>query len=109
MYQFVNLMSQDITIVDNSGKIVAVIKTSGNIARVETKTVKTGEINGIPVTMTEFGKLMGLPEPKDDTILIVSTLVAQACKDREDVFIPNEPLRDEQGNCIGYKSLGRIE
>ena len=108
MQKFVNLTPHDVTIVNDSGEVIATIKASGKIARIETKTVKTEEINGIPVTRTEFGKLAGLPEPEDNTVFIVSSLVAQACKEREDVYIPNEPVRDEHGNIIGCKSLGKI-
>lgn len=98
------------------------IEPSGQVARVTTKTVPVIEtelylggtfskhpmtIEGIPVTMTEFGEVEGLPDPKPGVVYIVSSLVAQRVPDRWDVFIPNESVRDSQGR-IGYKSLGRI-
>ncbi len=87
---------------------LASIPASGKLARVSAKTVVTGEINGIPVTSTVYGEVEGLPEPADDTIYVVSQLVASRVPDRQDVFIPNESVRDAHGRIIGCKSLGHI-
>ena len=85
------------------------IQPYGTIARVSTQTVIEGYIdNLIPITKTVFGEVENLPEPEEGTIYIVSSLVAQRCSHRKDVFIPNESVRDEQGRIIGCKSLGRI-
>ena len=84
------------------------IPPSGIIARVTATTVTIGDVDGIPVTATVFGQVENLPEPEDGTIFIVSSLVAQRCRDRYDVFIPNESVRDENGRIIGCRSLGRI-
>ena len=54
------------------------------------------------------GAVEGLPEERDDTLIIVSSLVAQAARDRSDLVIPNEAVRDEKGQIVGCKSLGRI-
>ncbi len=73
-------------------------------------------INGIPITKTVFGDIQlvdgegnvyPMPEICDDTIYIVSALVARA-SDRPDFFIVNETVRDEKGRIIGYKSFARV-
>lgn len=88
------------------------VEPSGIIARVSAKTVMVDAIRlpsfSMPITATEFGEIEGLPAPEEGTVYIVSSLVAQKCKDRNDVFIPNESVRDSQGRIIGCKSLGRI-
>lgn len=85
---------------------------SGVVARVSSETVDAGSLdfNGtkIPLTTTAYGEAQGLPDQRDDTLLIVSSMVAARCKDRTDVFIPNEPIRDAEGRIIGCKSLGRV-
>jgi len=65
----------------------------------------------VPITKTRFGEVEveGLPEPEEDTIYIVSNLVAQAVPHREDVFFPDDLVRDEHGNIIGCRALGKIE
>jgi len=89
---------------------------SGTVARCnvdrEKKDKIIDEIDGweitIPVTKTRFGEVEGLPEPQEGTIYIVSNLVAQAVPDREDVFFPDDIVRDSQGNIIGCRALGKI-
>lgn len=102
----VNLTPHEVNFITDAGTIT--IPASGILARVTTKTVTVGEINGIPVTSTEFGEVEGLPAPTPDTVYIVSSLVASRVPDRNDVFIPNESVRDENGRIIGCRSLGRI-
>ena len=93
-------------------KTLLTVEPSGIIARVSAKTVMVDAIRlssfSVPITATEFGDVEGLPTPEEGTVYIVSSLVAQRCKDRNDVFIPNESVRDSHGRIIGCKSLGRI-
>ena len=104
----INLTPHAITFVDENNQIKKVIEPSGNIARVGATTVTVGELAGIPVTTTEFGEVIGLPDKTSDTIFLVSSLVAGRVPDRDDVFIPNESVRDDKGRIVGCKSLGRI-
>jgi len=102
----INLTPHEVNIITDNGNIS--IPASGTIARCKTEREVTGTINGIPVTRTKFGEVENLPEPKENTIFIVSSLVAQAVPHRNDVFIPDDSVRDEQGRIIGCRSLGRI-
>lgn len=116
----INLTPHSINFVNEDGTPVLAVAPSGQLARVSARTVKTGrhfavyapeEETGfklIPETVTEYGEVEGLPAPADDTIYVVSSLVASRCMDRPDVFIPNESVRDAQGRIIGCKSLGRV-
>lgn len=61
---------------------------SGEVARVASVSRDSGKINGIPVRVTEFGEVTGIPAPQEDTIFIVSLLVAQRA-DRSDVVSPD--------------------
>lgn len=87
------------------GKVIE----SAGLARCESVVEKIGEIDGIKVNRRKFGVVYGLPEPQEDTIYIVSALVAQAVAgQRDDVFIVDETVRDEQGKIIGCNALARI-
>lgn len=85
------------------------VPASGQLARVSAKTV-TADVsyNSIPVTYTSYGEVEGLPERKENTIYVVSSLVASRVPNREDVFIPNESVRDPEGRIVGCKSLGHV-
>jgi hypothetical protein len=102
-----NLTPHNIVVIVNDD-IRYVITTSDSVARCSSSTEVIGEVNGIPITRTIYGEIVGLPDPKENTIYIVSTLVAQACPNRDDLFIPNEVVRDDSGKVIGCKSFGRV-
>lgn len=104
---FVNLTPHEITFIFADGNEL-VIPPSGNLARVSVKTEKVDEVEGIPVTTSVFGEVEGLPEPKEGTAYLVSSLVAQRVQGRDDVFIPSDSVRDSEGRIIGCRSLGRI-
>ncbi|MFB6367662.1 hypothetical protein ACFCP7_27240 [Paenibacillus elgii] len=86
---------------------VRTIESTG-FARAKTERTKIGDIDGIPVFRTVFGNVEGLPDPQPETVYIVSALTAQAVPHRDDVFIPDDAVRDEQGRVIGCRALGRI-
>ncbi len=88
------------------------ILPSGVIARCEVTRHQVDSIvvDGveIPVNKTIFGQVENLPEPKKDTIYVVSSLVAQAVPHRNDVFVPDDTVRDEQGRIIGARALAKV-
>lgn len=108
----VNLTPHSITFVDALGNTVLTVEPSGLVARcaVDRVQVDTVTVDGIsvPVNQTRFGKVENLPEPQEGTIYIVSALTAQAVPEREDVFITDDAVRDEQGRIIGCRALARI-
>ena len=104
----INLTPHAITFIGTDNMVTRVVEPSDTLARVKATTITVGEIDGIPVTGTSYGEVEGLPLPQDDTIYIVSSLVAQRVPERLDVFIPNESVRDDKGRIIGCRSLGRV-
>jgi hypothetical protein len=60
-----------------------------------------------PIVKSVFGEVFDLPEKEEDTIIIVSMVVAKARPDRDDLVFPNELVRDDSGVIIGCKSLAR--
>ena len=62
----------------------------------------------IDIMKKSFTEIEGLPEPKENTYYVVSALVAGAAKNRNDLLIPNDIIRDEEGRIIGCKNLAKI-
>ena len=104
--EVINLTPHAINFVVNDD--IVTINPSGTLARVATTTEIVGSLNGIPITQTKFGEVEGLPDPTPGKVFLVSSLVAGRVPDREDVFIPNESVRDDEGRIIGCKSFGKI-
>lgn len=107
--QIINLTPHSITIVDENDMPILVLPKTDVPARVSCSIVTTGEtINGIPVTANSYSDIENLPAPAEDTVYIVSSIVASRCKNRNDVFVPNESVRNDAGIIIGCRSLGRV-
>ncbi len=49
-----------------------------------------------------------LPAERSGTLLVVSLLVALLHRDREDLVVPADLVRDRQGAVIGCKGLARV-
>lgn len=91
---------------------VVTVPPSGQVARCATSRVQVDAVTAegvtIPVNRTQFGEVTGLPEPQPNTIYIVSALVAQAVPERQDVFIVDDAVRDEQGRIVGARALAHV-
>ena len=91
---------------------VVTIPPSGLVARCATSRMQVDTVTvdsiSVPVNQTRFGEVSDLPDPQPDTIYVVSALVAQAVPDRQDVFIVDDAIRDDQGRIIGCRALAHI-
>ena len=110
--RIINLTPHTITFVDDVGNIVLTVEPLGQVARCAASRVQVDTVTvdgiAIPVNRTQFGEVTGLPEPQEGTIYIVSSLTAQAVPEREDVFIVDDSVRDEQGRIIGVRALAHV-
>ena len=78
---------------------------SVGVARATTESKLVGFIDDLPIMQKSFGKVYGLPDPNlidENTILIVSSLTAQAAKAENHpllgkMYIVNDTLRDANG------------
>ena len=103
-----NFTPHNVVIVMNESTIVI---PSDGIARVtEAKTVTPSiDVDGVIVETfkSSFGEVENLPPQEDGVMVIVSAMAASAAKDRNDLLVPGELVRDNDGNIIGCKSLRR--
>ena len=106
--ELINLTPHAINIVQFDGGVV-LLPASGQVARVATsrasgQTLIWGDSVSIQTSRVEFGEVDGLPDPVDNTVYIVSGMVASRVN-RSDVFAPGELVRDAAGAVIGCKGL----
>jgi hypothetical protein len=77
---------------------------SGSVARVLSKRHTVTERCGVViVSAPEIVGVTGLPDPERDTYLIVSRVVKNAVPDRDDCIVPDDLVRDTDGNVIGCR------
>jgi len=112
--RLVNLTPHAITIYCVGEKIE--IPSSGIVARVEQTFAPAGTIScdgkEIPLVVAGFGEIRDLPEPEDGVLYIVSLVVAQASRERDDLIVPDTSpegvIRDENGRIIGTKRFLKV-
>jgi len=107
MIRVINLTPHDINIVGDDGQVTQTFPASGELARCSVSREQIGEVDGIAVNRTVFGAVTGLPEQQEGVVYIVSALVAKAA-DRDDVLIPDDTVRDEQGRIVGCRAFARV-
>ena len=101
-----NLTPHPITVIDESNNIIQTIASDG-LVRLKSTTVDAGfTVDDCKISKTVFGEPEGLPEYEFGQFYIVSQLVKSALPDREDLLVPAEVVRDENGNIIGCRSFG---
>jgi hypothetical protein len=104
---FINCTPHPITLVRENGEVIMTLPKGEVIPRLSQSTKQVDVVNGVSITETQFGETQDLPAPVEGTLLIVSRLVLSANPDRNDLVVPNELVRDADGNIIGCKSLAR--
>ena len=104
-----NFTPHNVVIVMN--ETTKIVIPSDGIARVtETKTVAPSiDVDGVIIETfkSSFGEVENLPPQEEGVMVIVSAMAASAAKDRNDLLVPGELVRDNDGNIIGCKSLRR--
>lgn len=109
--RIINLTPHEVKIVDGGNNVVAVFPSDG-VAWVSQYDVLVDEINSIPVVKTEFGEVLGLPEPAEDTVFIVSRITVEVARARglntDDLLITSGAVRDDQGQIVGCRALARL-
>ena len=92
-----------IVLLDNGEKNL--YKSMGSL-RLSTSTKIDGSLDdGTPITTTKFGQLTEIPLVIENTIYIVSSIVCNAHKTRDDFYIPDQIVRNETGKILGCRSL----
>ena len=111
--RIMNLTPHELSIERCNGEMLCV-PPSGQVARVAVENNFQGElqlkgeddnINIVSLYRSVYGKVEGLPEPKDNYRYIVSRMVKDRVPDREDVYVPGAPIRDWGGEVIGCHGL----
>lgn len=104
MPSFVNLTPHDVTVIKGNGQSMTIPK-SGDVARCSQTRKDVDQINDIMLSVTQFGDVEGLPEPRWGVWFIVSALVRAGVPHRKDVLSPGALVRDDAGNVIGCQGF----
>ena len=89
----------------DSKTLVQEIPATGVVPRCQQVNSLINEEEGIGYYATSYGEVVGLPEPEENTLLVVSFMVRQALPERKDLVSPGDLVRDEAGVILGCKGF----
>lgn len=108
-----NLTPHDITIRGAAGDTVLPGAGKDGSARVSVSETIVGDINGIPVVKLLYGDIVGLPEPEEGTVYLVSAMVLGRTDRRgKDVFGPDSgssAVRNDKNQIVAVTRLSAGE
>jgi len=99
----INCTPHVITIITAGDDVV--LSPSGIVPRLSVTRILVGMTDGIPVARPTLGETENLPAPVAGTTLVVSALVAEANRHRQDLASPGELVRNAAGQPIGCRGL----
>lgn len=108
--RLVNLTPHPVRVLLADGAVAA-IPPSGPPARCAVSRRVVGwvqwEGHPVPVHETLFGAVEDLPPEQPGTLLIVSLAVTRAALDRDDLLVPDDVVRNEDGSVAGCRAFSR--
>lgn len=102
-----NMTPHPVIILDGENHEVMRFESDGQIRLDSVVDRNYDPVCGVPTCRTFFRDPVGLPDREDGKFYIVSQLVKSACRDRRDLLVPSDVVRDDEGNIVGCRSLGR--
>lgn len=106
--EVVNLTPHAVNVCAQDGEILVSYPPSGTLARCVKSEVKVGSLNGMDIMSVQMGEVFDLPEPRENTVFIVSRITASAVPERSDVLCTNGLVRDDEGRPIGCTSFSKV-
>ena len=97
--KIINLTPHDIVYQNEEGE-QEVFKASGKVARVEQFLFDIGGGGKYNLKSSVTGCVEGIPAESNDTVYIVSNMVREELKDREDLWSPTSFIRDDEGRIV---------
>ena len=109
---FLNFTPHVITVYSGDDKTIIDMFPSNGVARVtQYETLDTIiQLNGhnVELTKTNIGSVVGLPDEKEGTLIIVSSIVRQALPERNDLISPSNFVRNSiSKQVIGCRNFTR--
>lgn len=102
--KIVNTTPHNVNICDDNGDVINTFPKSPFPIRLSMTSNNVGDLDGIPLMNVSYGDT-DLPSVQNNVFYIVSALLKQSFPDRQDLLVPHDIVRDNDGNIIGCKSF----
>lgn len=106
-----NLTPHDIHVYSESDLVIT-LPPAETPARCTPSRTQVGSVTvggaTVPLNITTFGPVVGLPAQQDGVFLVVSSIVARALPDRTDLIVPDDTVIGADGRVAGCRAFARI-
>lgn len=108
MTEFVNLTGHVVTLLSNGDP--REFRPSGTIIRLKERELHSEYIDSVRVKTVEYETdgSESWPSPREDTLFIVSYMIAKAATWRDDLVFPFDLIRKPGGVIVGCRSFARV-
>ena len=94
--------------------VVKVLEPSGELARLSESVIGEDAVLAdegveIPVSTVSYAEVEGLPAPQEGVAYVVPLMTALAAAGRDDLLVPYEQVRNQEGTVVGCRRLGRVQ
>ncbi len=103
--KIVNCCKHNVEICNEHGDIVKVYEPSGHWARVNHSIRTVDYVDGIAIRVRRNQEVIGLPEPEEGTLYIVSNIILDACRNRKDLLACGGKYHNEDGSVRGWTAF----
>ena len=100
----INLTPHDVNICDDEGRFIKIYRANGKVARVNNGYEAIDYVNDIPLLTRADLTVIDLPEPREDTMYIVSNIILGYCPDRMDLIAPALQVK-VNGRVVGCRAF----
>ncbi len=106
----VNLTPHPVRVLTGTGGPGHVLRAAGPPARLVERAEPAGRLRladdlVVPLVTLTHGGVENLPAPRPGVYYVVSRLVADACPERDDLLVPHDLVRDEEGNAVACRGF----
>ena len=112
--RFVNLTSHDVHILDEDNNVLLIFPSVADPeAPVRLPVISedlgdfgvASETTPVRLIRNSYGDVENLPEPRPNTLFIVSSVIQSQTNHRADLVVPSPQVRDAEGNVIGCRGF----
>ena len=102
-----NLCRHPLIVMPEDGIIVR-LPAADNSASVDLEDHVIDTVDGIEITKRKATRFHNLPDPEPGVYFVVSRIVADHCREREDLVVPLNLIKDADRKIVGCRNFGVV-
>ena len=106
MTKIINMVNHEVTILNAKDQVIKVFPKGQEILRLVEHIENVDVVDGVLITRTTYTEPENLPKETQGVYYIVSQMLKNNLPHRNDLLVPTNIKRDENGLVLGAHALG---